>query len=225
MSMTTLEVTSEKEGLMGGRSHARHYAVSLVAVIAAVVVSILWHFERPRPIDFFGHPITPAKAAYDFRLINQEGVETQLRDWREKVVLLCFGFTHCPNVCPTTLTNLADVLRALPAPERGRVRTAFISVDPRRDTPAYLKNYLSYFDPSLVGLSGSKEEIDRVTGAFGASYAFVGNPGNAAGSYNVIHSTDVYLVNPKGEWELIYDFQQLQEPAKVATDIGNILHR
>ena len=225
MSVKTLEAAREKETLMGGWSHARHYAVSLVAVIAAVVVSILWHLERPRPIDFFGHRITPAKAAYDFRLVNQEGVETQLRGWREKVVLLCFGFTHCPNVCPTTLTNLVDVLRALPASERERVRTAFISVDPQRDTPAYLKNYLSYFDPSLVGLSGSKEEIDRATGAFGASYAFIGNPGNATGNYNIIHSTNVYLVNPKGEWELIYDFQQLQEPAKVAADIHNVLHR
>ena len=103
---------SEKAGFMGGLSHARHYAVSLLAVSAAVVVSILWHSDQPRSIHFFGHSIASAKSAYDFRLINQEGAETRLRDWRGQVVLFCFGFTHCPNVCPTTLTNLADVLRA-----------------------------------------------------------------------------------------------------------------
>jgi protein SCO1 len=220
----TFEAT-EKKGLMDGRSHARHYTVSLMAVTAAVIASIVWHNVRPRPIDFFGNSITPAKDAYDFHLINQEGVETRLSDWRGQVVLFCFGFTHCPSICPTTLTNLIDVLRAVPASERERVRTAFISVDPQRDTPACLKNYLAYFDPSLVGLSGSKDEIDRATGAFGASYAFIRDTGDTADKYNVMHSTNVYLVNPKGEWELIYDFQQLQGPAKVAADIENILHR
>ena len=221
--MNTL-VSSEKRGSEGPRPHWRHFALSLTALSAAVLASILWHNERTRSIDFFGHSITPAKRAYDFRLINQEGVETRLSDWRGQVVLLCFGFTHCPNICPTTLTNLVDVLRALPGSERERVQTAFISVDPRRDTPEQLKNYLSYFDPRLVGLSGSKDEIDRATGAFGASYAFIHNPGDAPENYNVMHSADVYWVSPKGEWELIYDFQQLQEPAKVAADIDNILH-
>ncbi|MBV8276421.1 MAG: SCO family protein [Verrucomicrobia bacterium] len=215
----------EKEGLKAGRAQPRHYTVSLVALGIAVIASILWHNAATSSIHFFGHSITPAKDAYDFRLINQEGAQTRLSDWRGQVVLFCFGFTHCPNVCPTTLTNLVDVLRALQGSERGRVRIAFISVDPQRDTPAYLKNYLGYFDPSIVGLSGSKDEIDRTTGAFGASYAFIGNAGNAAGTYSVMHSTNVYLVNPKGEWELIYDFQQLQEPAKVAADIDNALHR
>lgn len=224
MGVKTLE-PGEQGALMEGRPQGRRYAVSLVAVSAAVVVAILWHIERPRPLAFFGHSITPPKDAYDFRFINQEGVETRLRDWRKQVVLLCFGFTHCPTVCPTTLTNLVGVLRALPASERERVRTAFISVDPQRDTPALLKNYLAYFDPSLVGLSGSKDEIDRATGAFGASYAFIRNPADAPGNYNVIHSANVYLVNPKGEYELIYDYQQMQEPAKVAADIVNVLHR
>jgi protein SCO1/2 len=117
------------------------------------------------------------------------------------------------------------VFQALPPEERNQVRGAFISVDPRRDTPAQLKNYLSYFDPRFVGLTGSKDEIDRATGAFDASYAFVHKPDDQPDNYNVMHSANVYLVNPKGEWEIIYDVQQLQEPEKVAEDIGNILHR
>ncbi|MBV8414433.1 MAG: SCO family protein [Verrucomicrobia bacterium] len=222
--MNTL-VPSEKRVSEGPHPHWRHVALTVMAVSAAVLASILWHNGGTRALDFFGHSISPAKRAYDFRLVNQQGVETRLSQWQGQVVLLCFGFTHCPSICPTTLTNLVDVWRALPASERQRVRTAFISVDPQRDTPEKLQNYLSYFDPSLVGLSGSKDEIDRATGAFGASYAFIHNPGDAPENYNVMHSANVYLINPKGEWELIYDFQQLQEPAKVAADIENILHR
>lgn len=224
MSVKTLE-SSEKESSAGPRSHWRHYAFSLIAVSAAVVVSFLWHNERTPSSGFFGHPISPAKGAYDFRLINQQGVEIRLSQWRGKVVLFCFGFTHCPNVCPTTLTNLVGVYRALPVADRDRVRMAFISVDTKRDTPQTLKDYLSYFDPAFIGLTGSKEDIDGTIGGYGASYAFIYTPGDAPENYNVMHSSNVYLVNPKGQWELIYDFQQLQQASKVASDVDYILNR
>jgi protein SCO1 len=152
------------------------------------------------------------------------GVEKRLSQWRGKVVLFFFGFTHCPNICPTTLMNLREAYDTLGPADRDQVRIAFISVDPRRDTPAQLKEYLSYFDPAFVGLTGSKEEIDRATGASGGSYAFVHKPGDPPYEYNVMHSANIYLINPKGEWELIYNVQQLQQPAKVAADIESILH-
>jgi protein SCO1/2 len=224
MSVRTSEA-GLKNASTDPQSKRRYFVLSLITLIAAVFVSILWHNETRRPPDFFGHPISPAKHAYDFHLTDQEGTETRLSHWRGKIVLFSFGFTHCPNVCPTILTNLADVFRALPPAERDRVRIAFISVDPHRDAPAQLKNYLCFFDPAFVGLTGAKDEIDRATGAFGASYAFIHKPDDLPENYNVIHSANVYLVNPKGEWELIYDFQQLQEPAKVAADIENILRR
>lgn len=224
MTVKTLE-SSEKESSAGPRSHWRHYAFSLIAVSAGVVVSILWHNEGTRSSHFFGHSINPVKDAYDFRLINQQSAETRLSQWRGKVVLFCFGFTHCPNVCPTTLTNLVAVFRALPVADRDRVRIAFISVDTKRDTPQTLKDYLSYFDPAFIGLTGSKEEIDGTIGGYGASYAFIHTPGDAPENYNVMHSSNVYLVNPKGQWELIYDFQQLQQASKVASDINYILRR
>jgi protein SCO1 len=224
MRVKTLE-SSEKKSSAGSGSHWRHYALSLKAVSAAVVASILWHNERTRSPGFFGHLISPAKGAYDFRLINQQGMETRLNQWRGKVVLFCFGFTHCPSICPATLTHLVGVLQALPPAEREHVRIVFISVDPQRDTPAQLKSYLSYFDPAIVGLTGSKEDIDGTTGGYGASYAFIHTPGDAPENYNVMHSSNVYLVNPKGQWELIYDFQQLQQASKVASDVDYILNR
>lgn len=224
MSMKTLE-SREKESSPAPRSHWRNHGLSLIALSAAVVVSTLWHNERTRSFDFFGHSISQAKEAYDFRLINQEGIETRLSQWRGQVVLFCFGFTQCPNVCPTTLTNLVAVYRALPVADRDRVRIAFISVDTKRDTPQTLKHYLSYFDPAFIGLTGSKEDIDGTIGGYGASYAFIHTPGDAPENYNVMHSSNVYLVNPKGQWELIYDFQQLQQASKVASDIDYILNR
>jgi protein SCO1/2 len=118
------------------QSNRRYIILSLLALIAAVSISILWHNERRRSPVFFGRPISPAKVAYDFHLTNQEGIGTRLSQWKGKVVLFSFGFTHCPNVCPTTLTNLVDVFRALPPAERDHVRIALISVDPQRDTPA-----------------------------------------------------------------------------------------
>jgi cytochrome oxidase Cu insertion factor (SCO1/SenC/PrrC family) len=78
---------------------------------------------------------------------------------------------------------------------------------------------------TFVGLTGSKEDIDRVTGAYGASYAFVHTPGDPPENYNVMHSSNLYLVNPEGQWELIYDFQQLQQSFKIASDVHAILHR
>lgn len=223
MSVRTSEA-GWKEAATKRRSRHRYFSISLIALIGAAAVFIFFQSKRRSP-DFFGHPISPAKAAYDFNLTNQEGKETRLSQWKGKVVLFSFGFTHCPNVCPTTLTNFVAVFQALPPEERNQVRVAFISVDPQRDTPAQLKNYLSYFDPTFIGLTGSKDEIDRATGAFDASYAFVHKPDDQPDNYNVMHSANVYLVNPKGEWEIIYDVQQLQEPEKVAADIENILHR
>lgn len=200
------------------------FILSAIGLAAAVFVAILFHREPRQSAAFFGQAISPVKQAYDFRFIDEMGVEQQLSQWRGKVVLFLFGFTHCPNICPTTLTNLGTAYGTLAPADRDQVRMLFISVDPRRDTPAQLKEYLSYFDPAFVGLTGSKEEIDRATGAFGASYAFVHKPGDPPDDYNVMHSASVYLVNQNGEWELIYSSEQLQDAAKVATDIKNILH-
>lgn len=200
------------------------FILSTIGLVAAVLIAILFHHEPRHSAAFFGHRISPFKQAYDFYLINQVGVEQRLSQWKGKVVLFFFGFTHCPNVCPTTLTNLAGAYDALAPADRDRVRIVFISVDPRRDTPAQLKKYLSYFDPAFVGLTGSKEEIDRATGAFGAAYAFVHRPGDPPDDYSVMHSANAYLVNPKGEWELIYGSEQLQQAVNIVTDIENILH-
>jgi protein SCO1/2 len=209
------------EDVVSPRSNRRHIVVAAIALCAAVGGSFLLQNQRRQ--TFFGQSIRPSQSAFDFHLTNQQGNRVRLSQWRGQVILFSFGFTHCPSVCPTTLTNLATVYQALSPADRERVRIAFISVDTHRDTPTVLQSYLSYFDPTFIGLTGSKEDIDRVTGAYGASYAFVHTPGDAPENYNVMHSSNLYLVNPKGQWELIYDFQQLQQPFKIASDVDAIL--
>jgi protein SCO1/2 len=222
MSVGTSKLGPKDAGVIP-RSNRRYMVLALIGLCAAVGASLLLPNQRKH--TFFGQSIRPPQSAFDFRLTNQQGKEVRLSHWRGHVVLFSFGFTHCPNVCPTTLTNLVTVYQALPSADRQRVRIALISVDTQRDRPAALRDYLSYFDPTFIGLTGSKEDIDRVIGAFGASYALIHKPDDAPENYNVMHSANIYLVNPEGDWELIYDFQQLQEPAKVASDINYILRR
>lgn len=173
--------------------------------------------------QFYGQILEPAQEGYDFRLIDQNGKPFQLSQLRGKVVLFSFGYTHCPDVCPTTLTDFGKIYRALSENDRKRVQVLFISVDSRRDQPETLKNYIPYFDTSFLGLTGDANHINEATKAYGASYEFVHHPGEDPDVYFVDHSAYAYLIDPDGRWKAIYDFDQLRETEKVAADIRRVL--
>ena len=173
--------------------------------------------------QFYGQVLEPAQEGYDFRLIDQNGKAFQLSQLRGKVVLFSFGYTHCPDVCPTTLTDFGKIYRALSENDRKRVQVLFISVDSRRDQPETLKNYIPYFDTSFLGLTGDANQINEATKAYGASYEFVHHPGEDPDVYLVNHSAYAYLIDPDGKWKAIYDFDQLRETEKVAADIRRVL--
>ena len=172
---------------------------------------------------FYGEALVPPKEAFDFHLADQDGNPFQLSQLRGKIVLFDFGFTHCPSVCPTTLSYLARIYRALPAADRDKVQILFISVDPRRDRPEVLKNYLPYFDTSIVGLTGKDDEIAETAKAYGSFYETVRNPGDNPDVYSVNHSTYTYLITAEGNWKLLYDFDQLRNTAKMVVDIKRVL--
>jgi cytochrome oxidase Cu insertion factor (SCO1/SenC/PrrC family) len=134
--------------------------------------------------------------AGNFTLTDQDGQPFQLARLRGKVALLFFGYTSCPDACPTTLSKLSRVYKMLD-PEADRVITLFVSVDPGRDTPSVLKEYLKYFRVNSVGLTGTKEEIDSVVRKYGARYEI--EKSDSAAGYHINHSTDLYLLNQKGE--------------------------
>ena len=132
----------------------------------------------------------------DFALTDQNGKPFHLSQLRGKVVFLFFGYTHCPDACPTTMAKLSRVYRLL-GRNADQVMTVFVSVDPGRDTTSVLKSYLAYFHMNSVGLTGTKEEIDLVVKQYGAKYEI--EQSDSAAGFHINHSTDLYLLDQKGE--------------------------
>lgn len=132
----------------------------------------------------------------DFTLQSVTG-DVSLSDFEGKLVLLFFGYTHCPDVCPLTLANVKVALKQLPETQRKQVQTLFVSVDPDRDTLEHLNEYVHYFDPSFIGLTSTKEQLDKVVRQYGAFYRFVELPDSAL-AYTVDHSSRMYLMDQQG---------------------------
>ena len=201
----------------------RVWTVAIV-LLAAVVLSIFLGVKQHAQQGFFGMRLFPLKTAYDFKLTGPNGTEVRLDQFRGKTVLFLFGFTHCANVCPTSLTNLADVYQALAPQERKQVQVVFISVDPDRDKPQTLAQYVTSFDPSFVGLTAPKPTMDQTVLAYGASYEMVAGPTNEPNDYSVNHSAYTYLVNPAGKLELLYGNEKLADVQRMVSDIRTVLH-
>ena len=117
-------------------------------------------FSR-QPYEYQGSLIEPPAASYAFALTKEDGTTYRLQDQQGKVVLIFFGYANCPDVCPTTLSDFKKIQGQL-ADQADQVEFVFITIDPERDTPQDIENYVSAFDPSFVGLSGSVEELQSV---------------------------------------------------------------
>jgi protein SCO1/2 len=137
----------------------------------------------------------------DFTLTDHNGKRARLKDFRGKVVLLTFGYTHCPDVCPTTLAEFKQVKQAL-GKQGDRLQALFVSVDPGRDTPALLKQYVGHFDPTFVGLTGAKKELGQMTQGYLAKYR-THESGSAAG-YLVDHTAFIYLIDMEGKVRFLF---------------------
>ena len=168
-------------------------------------------------------PTAPQQQRVDiggpFNLINQDGQAVSEADFAGRPMLVFFGFTYCPDVCPMTLDLLGAALDKLAAtaPEKAaRLQAVFISVDPERDTPAQMKDYLSYFHPSLTGLTGSRAQIDAVKKAFRV-YAARAKQTDANGHYNVDHSSLFYLMD--GENRYLAHFTHNMTAAQLAAGL------
>jgi protein SCO1/2 len=147
--------------------------------------------------------ITGLMPPLDFSLTEaSNGAAVHGKDFRGHVVLLYFGYTHCPDVCPTTLSRLSRAVAAL-GPQAEQVRILFVSVDPARDTLAQLKTYAAAFGPQVVGLRGSQDAIKALTKRYRVSYGY-GKP-DAHGDYEVSHSSAVYVFDREGDVRLLAD--------------------
>ena len=153
----------------------------------------------------------------DFELTSQFNKPYSLADSRGKVVLLFFGFTLCPDVCPTTLSTIQTVLGQL-GEKAEQVQPIFISVDPQRDKPEILKSYLQYFSNNYIGLTGTIEEIDKVVKQYQGFYSYMGNV--SANQYMVDHTSNLYIINTMGE---VTNVMQFGLPPQAITNAINII--
>jgi protein SCO1 len=166
---------------------------SLLCLLPFLLGGWLAACSDSRPPDG-GTPGLPAGG--DFVLQSADG-PVDSRALRGKVLLVYFGYTHCPDVCPASMAAGAQALKALSSEERQKVKLMMISVDPERDAPAALKTYAAFFHPEMVGVTGTPAEIEAVAKSFGAGY--VKQQADADGRYAVDHTALTYLVGPDGK--------------------------
>ncbi|KAA6182696.1 SCO family protein [Thiohalocapsa marina] len=170
-----------------------------IAVLALLLAWLLWYWQ-PAPMDpqaahrQLGLAAEPTGG--DFELQSWQG-PVGLADLRGKVVLIYFGYTWCPDICPTNLALIALALQSLTPAEREAVRILFVSVDPERDTPDRLKTYAGYFAPEILGVTGDEAAVARVASLYGASYQRSEQSDSAMG-YAVDHSAYTYVVDTQG---------------------------
>ena len=153
----------------------------------------------------------------DFHLADSDGRQRSLADFRGKVVVLFFGYTHCPVVCPTTLADLAQVMRLLGS-DSEKVQVIFITVDPEHDTPEILAKFVPFFHPSFVGLSGDEQSTAAAAKSFGVGFE---KQDYKAGGYSFIHSDGTFLIGTTGQPILLSRYGQKVE--LLAQDIRLLL--
>lgn len=162
--------------------------------------------------------VTGLGYAKDFSLTDHHGKPRSLADFKGKAVVVFFGFTHCPDVCPTTMAEMASVMAQL-GPQADKVQVLFISVDPERDTPQLLAKYVPAFHPGFLGLTGDQAAIEKVGKEFRIFYQKV--PGKTPGSYTVDHTAGSYVFDPQGRIRLFIRHGQGAEP--IAQDLKVLL--
>lgn len=194
----------------------RRLLIALCCGLALAVAAC----DSGRP-QFKHTDVTGADFARDFALTDHNGKKVTLADFRGRVVTVFFGFTQCPDVCPTALAEMRAVVEKL-GPDGPKLQVLFITVDPERDTQALLAQYVPAFNPAFVGLYGDAETTAKVAKDFKVFYQKV--PGKTAGGYTVDHSAGTYVFDPQGKLRLFVRPPPSGEPASTtaARLIGDI---
>lgn len=193
------------------------YAALGVLLLLLLVLAAWWF--RPAPLN--GILIQSPQVADDFALMSSTGETMSLSDFRGQYVLLYFGYTFCPDVCPTTLNDLVDMADTLGERNMEGVQVILVSVDPERDTPEQLASYLRYFRPDFLGMTGSLAEIDAVASQFGVF--FQRHEGSAATGYLVDHTSTITLVDPNGYVRMVFPYDTSGE--EIAADLRYLMQR
>ena len=184
----------------------------VIGLVAIVLISLAL-----RPHNFSGSILQSPQPAYEFTLTSADG-PVSLSDLRGKVVLIFFGYTFCPDVCPTTLQEMSAVLDLM-GKKADQVQPVFISVDPDRDTPERLKAYLNNLDGRILGITGETALIDEIVTQYGVFYQK--RTINESGNYLIDHTATSYLIDPEGYLRVVYPYATPAEG--IAEDVQYIL--
>jgi protein SCO1/2 len=192
----------------------------LILVVAVVGVALAWFFILPRlqPHVFSGSVIQSTQRAPRLELQAAGGETVRMTDFEDQVVVVYFGYTFCPDVCPATLSKLADALAILGDRAEG-VQVMMVSVDPARDTPDMLGEYVQHFHQDFIGVTGDEETVNRVATLHGVYYER--QDGSVSSGYIVDHTSTVMLVDREGYLKLVLPFEGTAE--QIAADIDYFL--
>lgn len=191
----------------------KNYSLIGIALLLALLLAAALFLRGGLPA-----PANPLPPGGDFVLQSADG-PVDSKNLRGKVLLIYFGYTHCPDVCPASLAAGGLALNALTAEERTKVRLLMISVDPERDDLQHLKEYTAYFHPLMSGVTGSPAEIAEIAGRFGAGY--IKQASQADGSYAIDHTVSTYVVGPDGKLAAVLDLGVSTD--KLVTTIRQLL--
>jgi protein SCO1/2 len=187
--------------------------IPYLLLVAAMAGGLLWHESESVP--GLGRTVTSGSAAVGgpFRLTDQDGKPRASSDFAGRYQLIYFGYTNCPDVCPTTLGVIAEALDKMGV-DANRIVPLFITIDPGHDTPAILKQYVKAFGPQFVGLTGSQDQISAVEKSY---RVYAGKKQLEGGKYGFDHSSVIYLMGPDGKLVTFYD--ELISPDDLAKDL------
>ncbi len=187
-------------------------------VVAAILLVVLIGNYIYQQSLWHGSLIKPPLPAPSISLEDQNGKPFKLEEYRGKVVLVFFGYTFCPDICPATMAELRAARQQLSAQQAARVQVVLITVDPQRDSPAKIQEYAAGFDPSFIGLSGTEARLSTVWKSYGV-YREVQPSAN--GGYTLAHTSRVYVIYPDGTLGMSFPFGT--NPDYVAIDLKRIL--
>jgi protein SCO1/2 len=189
--------------------------ISFLIVGLAVLVNLFF----AQPANFRGTAYNnPFPNAPGIELQKADGIKFRLADMQGRITLLFFGYTSCTDVCPITLANMNDALKKIEG-DSARVKVVFITVDPNRDTPDKIQNYVTHFNPAFIGLSGSMEQLQPIWKDYGVFREIA--PGGTATDYTVNHTARITLIDAEGKMRLSYAAQTASDD--IANDLNILL--
>jgi len=196
--------TSQDRSAVAAAAQRRWQWIVVLAGAPALIVIAVLIARQLAPPSFNGMVIQSPQRATNFTLTASTGERMGLQDLRGKTVLLFFGYTFCPDVCPTTIADLTQAMTILGPKKAAQVQVVFVSVDPERDTPERLKEYLSYFNPTFLGMTGTPDELIAASTPFGIFYEK--HEGTPATGYLVDHTATVTLIDKEGYVRLVFPY-------------------